>query len=218
VKDLRTGGTTEYRSKESTLNDQDLRSLQLNTMDCIDCHNRPSHIYRPPVRIVDNSLATGRISTKLPGIRALAVSALTGDYTSTEAAMDSIPLVLAAHYQESDSSITPERRELISQASVELQDQYRRNFFPRMRVSWKAYPNNIGHMTDLGCFRCHDGEHVSADGKVISKDCNSCHTILYQGTSPRADTLSAGGLPFQHPEDIGDAWRETNCRDCHTGQ
>jgi hypothetical protein len=218
VKDLQTGTTMEYRSSESTLSDQDLRSLQLNKMDCIDCHNRPSHIYRPPVRIVDNSLAAGRISTKLPGIKAVAISALTGDYTSTAAAMDSIPLVLAAQYQEADSSLTPERRELISQASAELQEQYRHNFFPRMHVSWKAYPNNIGHMTDLGCFRCHDGLHVSADGKVISKDCNSCHTILYQGTSPRADTLSAGGLPFQHPEDIGDAWRETNCRDCHTGQ
>jgi len=59
---------------------------------------------------------------------------------------------------------------------------------------------------------------MSTEGKVISKDCNSCHTILYQGTSPRVDTLNAGGLAFQHPEDIGDAWRETNCRDCHTGQ
>jgi cytochrome c peroxidase len=72
-------------------------------------------------------------------------------------------------------------------------------------------------MTDLGCFRCHDDKHVSAEGKVISKDCNSCHTIMYQGTGPRPEVLSATGLEFRHPEDIGDAWRETHCRDCHTG-
>lgn len=218
VRNTMTGETTEYRSTQDTVSEQALRTLPTNKMDCIDCHNRPSHIYRPPSRIVDNSMATGHISTKLPGIHAVAISALTGDYTSMAAAVDSIPLVLAAHYQEADSSLTPERRELISGASTELQEQYRRNFFPRMHVSWKAYPNNIGHMTDLGCFRCHDGQHVNAQGKAISKDCNSCHTILYQGTSPRADTLDAGGLAFRHPEDIGDAWRETNCRDCHTGQ
>jgi hypothetical protein len=72
-------------------------------------------------------------------------------------------------------------------------------------------------MTDLGCFRCHDGKHVSADGKRISKDCNSCHTILYQGTDPVPQTLTVAGLPFQHPEDIGDAWQETNCVECHSG-
>jgi len=163
-------------------------------------------------------METGRISTALPGIRAVAISALTAGYTSTAAAMDSIPLVLAGHYEGTDSALTPERRELISKASAELQEQFRRNIFPRMQVSWKAYPNNIGHMTDVGCFRCHDGQHVSPGGQVISNDCNSCHTILFQGTNPRPATYNVAGLPFEHPEDIGDAWRETNCRDCHTGQ
>jgi hypothetical protein len=102
-------------------------------------------------------------------------------------------------------------------AIAELQAQYRRNFFPTMNVRWSAYPNNIGHMTDLGCFRCHDGKHVSADGRRISKDCNSCHTIVYQGTEPVPQTLTVAGLPFQHPEDIGDAWQETNCVECHSG-
>lgn len=218
VKNGHTGAVTEYRSTVDSLSGQDMQALPKSRMDCIDCHNRPSHIYRPPARIVDNSLATGRISTALPGIRAAAIGALTAGYTSTEAAMDSIPLVLAAHYQEEGATLTPERQELINQAAAELQAQYRRNIFPRMQVSWKAYPNNIGHMTDIGCFRCHDGQHVSPEGQVISKDCNSCHTILYQGTSQRPDTFNVAGLPFEHPEDIGDAWRDTNCRDCHTGQ
>jgi len=26
------------------------------------------------------------------------------------------------------------------------------------------------------------------------------------------------GLEFQHPEDVGDAWKETNCKDCHSGE
>jgi hypothetical protein len=82
----------------------------------------------------------------------------------------------------------------------------------------KRYPDNIGHMTDLGCFRCHDGKHVSATGKVISKDCNSCHTILYQGTDPPPTTLALTGLEFEHPAEVGEVWQEMNCKDCHAGQ
>ena len=56
-----------------------------------------------------------------------------------------------------------------------------------MKVNWKTHPNNIGHLYFQGCFRCHDGNHVSKDGKVISKDCNSCHTVLEQVEGTHAD-------------------------------
>jgi hypothetical protein len=140
------------------------------------------------------------------------------EYTSTEAALDSIALVLKDFYEKEHPAIVKERPGLLAGAIEELQTQYRRNFFPRMKVRWSVYPNNIGHMTDLGCFRCHDGKHSTADGRVISKDCNSCHTILYQGTAPLPQTLSVAGLPFEHPEDIGDAWNEMNCVECHSGR
>jgi hypothetical protein len=132
--------------------------------------------------------------------------------------MDSIPLLLREYYEGQYPDIAAGKGELIHQAAEELKSQYGKNFFPRMKVDWKAYPDNIGHMTNLGCFRCHDGKHVSSSGKVISKDCNSCHTILYQGEDPKPTTLATGGLEFQHPEDIGDLWKEVNCNECHTGQ
>jgi len=212
-----TGEVREYMARDAALPREEIDRLLRNVMDCIDCHNRPSHIYRPPVRIVDRSLASGRISTAIPGIRAAAVNALVQPYTSARAATDSIPQVLDGFYREKLGAIPDTLRPLLASASGELTEQFRRNFFPAMKVSWKAYPNNIGHMTDLGCFRCHDGNHVSADGKEISKDCNVCHTILYQGPEQEPGTLSPAGLPFQHPEDIGDAWLTTNCNDCHTG-
>lgn len=213
-----TGVVTEFRSTETPLTPPELEALPTARMDCIDCHNRPSHIYRPPVRIVDQSLALGRISTGLPSIRSTAVEVLVQPYTTAEAAMDSIPLLLRQFYRENHPAIADQKADLIERAAEELQQQYRRNFFPRMNVSWKAYPNNIGHMTDLGCFRCHDGKHVSPAGKVISKDCNSCHTILYQGPEAVPATLDLAGQSFRHPEDIGEAWMETNCKECHTGQ
>jgi hypothetical protein len=130
--------------------------------------------------------------------------------------MDSIPLLMKKYYDENFPEVSSGKGDLIAQASEELQTQFRRNFFPSMKVSWRAYPNNIGHQTALGCFRCHDGKHVSSTGKVISKDCNSCHTILYQGREPVPTTMNAGGLEFIHPEDIGDSWKDTNCSDCHS--
>jgi hypothetical protein len=67
----------------------------------------------------------------------------------------------------------------------------------------------------VGCFRCHDGNHVSKDGRVISKDCNSCHTLLDQeeGTAHLAQMQAQS---FKHPVDIGDL-TAVNCSDCHTG-
>jgi nitrate/TMAO reductase-like tetraheme cytochrome c subunit len=214
VRNRGTGEVTEYVSTEATQSAAELQALPRNRMDCIDCHNRPSHVYRPPVRIVDQSMALGRISTALPNVRRAAIDALVLPYSTTAAAMDSIPKVFRASF----AGLLPAQSDLVDRAASELVAQYARNFFPSMKVNWKAYPNNIGHMTDLGCFRCHDGKHVSATGKTISKDCNSCHTILYQGTEPVPTTLAVGGLPFQHPEDVGDAWKEMNCKECHSGQ
>jgi hypothetical protein len=218
IRNKTTGEAVEFLSTEASEGIESLKKLPSNTMDCIACHNRPSHIYRPPVRIVNQSLALGRISTKLPNIKSASIQALVGEYTSKADAMESIPTTLLRFYQDQYPQVVEQHRELIKAASEELKMQYSRNFFPRMKVSWKVYPNNIGHMTDLGCFRCHDGKHMSTTGKVISKDCNICHTILYQGDAPAPTTLSVAGLEFQHPADIGDLWKEMNCKDCHSGQ
>ncbi|MGZ5475828.1 MAG: cytochrome c3 family protein, partial [Thermoanaerobaculia bacterium] len=79
--------------------------------------------------------------------------------------------------------------------------------FPEMKVDWRTHPNNIGHMLTLGCFRCHDDQHVSKDGKRISKDCSICHSVVSENQT---------NAQFQHPVDLGDL-RSVNCADCHTG-
>jgi formate-dependent nitrite reductase cytochrome c552 subunit len=213
-----TGEETVFVSTEASESPEHLQKLPGDTMDCLDCHNRPAHIYHASARIVDQSLAFGRISTALPNIKAASVQALDNTYPSTVAAMEGIPTTLRQFYQEHYPQVATQQSDLIQAAAEELKLQYSRNFFPHMRVSWKTYPNNIGHMTDLGCFRCHDGKHVSATGQVISKDCNSCHTILYQGPDPTPTTFAVTGLEFEHPTEIGEMWKEMNCKDCHAGQ
>jgi len=52
------------------------------------------------------------------------------------------------------------------------------NVFPRMNVSWGTYPNNIGHDAFPGCFRCHDGQHVTKAGDSLTQDCGTCHELI----------------------------------------
>ena len=84
-----------------------------------------------------------------------------------------------------------------------------------MKVDWRTHPNNIGHLYFPGCFRCHDGNHVSAEGKVIPKECDTCHTVLGQMENA-VNIASVPGLAFKHPVDLGDM-TAVNCADCHTG-
>ena len=54
---------------------------------------------------------------------------------------------------------------------------YRRNVFPEMNVRFGTYSNNLGHMDFPGCFRCHDDNHKTKDGKKITQECDTCHAI-----------------------------------------
>jgi hypothetical protein len=97
-----------------------------------------------------------------------------------------------------------------------VQKIYRDNFFPLMKTDWKTHANNQGHKESLGCFRCHDGEHKTADGKksVKASNCSACHVLLAQGRGEQLLKLNAQGKPFEHP---GGDIDETKCSDCHTG-
>ena len=106
---------------------------------------------------------------------------------------------------------------LVRATITEVQHIYRDNFFPDMKADWRAYPDNIGHTIFNGCFRCHDGSHRSADGRVISNACTSCHVIMSQGRRGESRLISPDGLEFEHPVDIGDLWKQAPCTTCHTG-
>jgi hypothetical protein len=111
------------------------------------------------------------------------------------------------------------RRDDLLRAVSALQEIYRKNFFPEMKARWDVYPNNIGHVEFPGCFRCHDGSHRSADGKVVSNDCNTCHVIVGQGKAGEMKfSMQPEGLPFEHPGDVGDAAEGMLCNDCHGQQ
>jgi hypothetical protein len=147
-------------------------------MDCIDCHNRPSHTYRSPEQEVDEAIQDGSIPRSLPYVRREAVRALQAEYDSHAAARSGVSSALSEFYSENYPEIVPSQADQIDDAARTVGDIYSWNVFPQMNVSWGTYPNHIGHETAPGCFRCHDDLHEAEDGEVISQDCETCHTLL----------------------------------------
>jgi nitrate/TMAO reductase-like tetraheme cytochrome c subunit len=174
------GKVVEYASEDTKVSSADLAKGESRKMDCIDCHNRPSHVFELPERAVDRAIERGEISRKLPFAKKKGVELLRREYEDRDAATREIPKALAEFYRSSHPDAYRERRALVESAGSALVAIYLRNIFPDMKVGWGSHPNNIGHEDFLGCFRCHDEAHKSRDGRTITQDCNACHSILAQ--------------------------------------
>jgi len=172
------GKAVQFVSEDVKATPEQLAKGEHRQMDCMDCHNRPTHAFQMPERAVDQAMAEGRISLQLPYIKKKAVEALRAEYADREAARQQIAAALTDFYRSSYPDTYKDHRALVEAAVTQVQAIYLRNIFPQMKVTWGTYPNNIGHEDFLGCFRCHDGSHTSKDGRTITQDCFACHTIL----------------------------------------
>lgn len=152
----------------------------VRNMDCVDCHNRPSHIYRLPEGEIDAAMQDGRIDRSLPFIHREAVKALKGSYATREEASEKIRQALQGFYTASYPDVAKAKSQAIDAAVVSAQGIYNSNVWPSMKIAWGAYPSFLGHTAATGCFRCHDDEHKTADGRKISQDCTLCHSLLAQ--------------------------------------
>ena len=181
-------------------------------MDCMDCHNRPAHRYESPNSAVNLAMALGKIDRSLPYIKTNALYVLTRRYTNDTQAVEGIATTLAQKYPADSYAGCQDK---VRSTITEVQRIYHDNFFPEMKASWQVYPDNIGHKDWPGCFRCHDGQHKTADGKrtIKANDCNACHTILAQGSGSELEQLTPKGQKFKHPGDEV----EGACNDCHNG-
>jgi hypothetical protein len=211
----REGVERTYRDPDAELSAEELEALPKRRMDCIDCHNRPTHIYRTPRQSLNELIDQGIVDRTLPFIKSLGNRVLEARYSSRAGALDSIRLAVLEYYETTHPELASKQRDQIDQAIAAFQRVYRRNYFPEMQHDWRQYPDHIGHLTSPGCFRCHDDRHVSDDGRVLTNDCNVCHVILEQRYEREVLKSSFSGLEYEHPVDVGDAWREMLCSDCH---
>ena len=205
------GKQTIYQTnnKDSQLTPEQVANAEIRTMDCIDCHNRPTHQFHSPERALNEALASGQLNPDMPEIKLNGIEALTGEYETEGEGLKAIQEMLAEAY--------PDGGPEVEKAIAAVQRIYSQNIFPEMKVSWEAYPDHIGHLITPGCFRCHNGDHQNEQGQTISRDCDSCHTIIAQGPGRNVTSINTGGLPFKHPEDIDEEWKDSRCDDCHAG-
>ena len=152
--------------------------IEPRTMDCVDCHNRPTHIYRMPGDAIDDAMTNDALPTDFPFLHREALAALTTEYPDKPAALSAIDQKLRAFYREQYPDLAGARAQDLDRTVAAVQAIYSKNVFPPMNVGWGTYPDHIGHRNFPGCFRCHDEDHTTAEGEAISQDCSTCHSLL----------------------------------------
>jgi hypothetical protein len=177
VKVKRPNGTVDEFVK-SDIEVPEGEELHWRVMDCIDCHNRPTHVYQMPAERVDFGLLSKTINPDIIGIREDSMQVIMKDYESRELAEDSIISDLLFLQKERDSAQAEKYKEDIIKAGQFLTEAYLGNVWPAMGIKWGTYMEHLGHQwadDGYGCWRCHDEEHENKSGETISQDCGICH-------------------------------------------
>jgi hypothetical protein len=188
-----TGQKREYLAEHTSR--ESVKGLAIREMQCVDCHNRPTHAFELPERAVDTALARGEIPVSLPYLKKQAVQILKAEYASNTEATAKIPAGLIAYYQQTHRAVFDQRSSEIEKAGTALAAIYNRNVFPDLKVTWGTYPNNLGHTDSPGCFRCHDERAQSESNHTLTQDCSACHEMLaMEETSAKIlETLGLAG-------------------------
>jgi nitrate/TMAO reductase-like tetraheme cytochrome c subunit len=179
-----TDGTRQSWTSPAADTPEGKQATEWRTMDCVDCHNRPTHIYRSPEQELDAALFDRRIDVSLPFVRREGLKALQVEYKAADDARAGIAKAIADFYRQSYPQVAAEKAALVDAAGRALGDIWAWNVFPQMNIKWGTYKNHLGHTADMsneiGCFRCHDEQHATKDGQTISQDCSTCHSLLAQ--------------------------------------
>ena len=211
-----TGEITIYRDDNNPISDSLVSVSSKRTMDCIDCHNRPSHNYDSPTVYFDKAMLTGAVSQNIPFIKKVAMGILRDTFSDGDTALMKIKDGITDFYKTGYSDFYNKNKDLIDRSIAAIQKGFSHNTFPKMKVTYDNYPEHIGHLESTGCFRCHNNSFKAANGHVISRDCNMCHNIVGQGKPGMIEYTSIReNLDFKHPINIGTAWKEANCSECH---
>jgi hypothetical protein len=205
-----------FRNDSNPISDSLLSVSKPRTMDCIDCHNRPSHNYNSPPVYFDKAMLTGAISKDIPFIKKVSMGILKDTYSDKDTALMKIRDGITDFYKSGYGDYYSKNKNAIDSSILAVEKGFSENTFPKMKVTYDRYPEHIGHLESDGCFRCHNDAFKAADGTKISRDCNLCHNIVGQGTKGAMEyTNVRENLEFKHPVNIGNAWKEANCSECH---
>ncbi len=215
------GKKVVYNAINSPVDTQNLQKYTTREMDCDTCHNRVSHLVDSPEMVVDNALRQGNLSAAIPFVRARSVELLSGDYAAIGDARHAFE-TLDEYYRDYYPEFYATGKDQIQAAVSFLKDAYSTIKFPDQKLDWRTHPNNVGHKDSPGCFRCHDGQHMGPEGKVVRLECNLCHSIpqvVLPGKIEPLLPLTTGIEPQTH---LDSTWIsrhhnafDASCANCH---
>jgi hypothetical protein len=216
------GSFTEYIDIESGFTLDQIKEEDLKVMDCVDCHNRITHLVSYPEEIVDNLLERDLVSADIPEIRRLALETFYKGYPSNEVAVAAFELI-DYFYEQKYPDFYSDNQDKINLAIEYLQESYTNSVFPEQKSDWTSHLDNIGHENSPGCLRCHDGLHLTQEEEAIRLECNLCHAIpvvAEAGDFLASIQLSTGPEPETH---LNTNWislhhlaLDVSCSNCHT--
>lgn len=182
------GSFKRFENTQLTASPEDYEHERV--FDCVDCHNRATHIYEDPHEAIDKRITERLLDRSLPFIRREGLAALTASYPDSAQAMERIAAHIEGFYRRQYPSLATGRMDAIDSAIATLKGIYNRNIFHNMNIEWNAYPSHIGHRgTTDGCFRCHTNQMKDAEGVSIRSDCGLCHSILANQASDPYEIL-----------------------------
>jgi hypothetical protein len=166
----------EYRFTGSKISRKEIAASPKRTMECVDCHNRPTHVYRTADQELDDMLTSWPELQKVPYLKKASGEVLARRFDEAAVRSNEVKRALLAWYSDRPEEETDSA--LLEKAAGQVQEIYSRNCWPRMNITWGTYANHIGHTASPGCLRCHGNNHVTSEGKAVRADCRLCHTIL----------------------------------------
>ena len=215
------GTVTEFFRGPADRIREEMKAMPQHVVDCIDCHNRPTHDFPTPDTAVDEGMFRGTIPRSLPWIKKVAVEALVAPYAGQIQAHQEIEAALVRFFRSRYPRVFKAQRKDIDRAVRSTVSIFDRSVFPEMNVTWGTYPSNVGHRDWPGCFRCHDGRHVSPEGRVLTHQCDGpCHTMPRRGPTTALGVRSEKADRHWHPWEeaqgvqIG-AHDKVLCHECH---
>jgi hypothetical protein len=215
VTDADDGEVRTYR-REGEGSDEAIPGKPVQTMSCLDCHNRPAHRFEAPTAIMNELLATGVIDRGLPSIKVEGVRLLEQSHPDRASALTTIEERLRERYESGDGN-GPDGA-AVTAAIDAIQAAWSRNNFPHMKANWQAYPSHLSHLDSPGCFRCHNDELVDEEGEALFKSCTDCHIVLAQGQGSAVREVNLErGIPFYHFTDDEEFDDYEDCASCHNG-
>lgn len=185
-----------YTRDGEELPPDEVLEARARVMDCIDCHNRPTHLFEVPSNALDEELTARPELVDLPFFKRRALEAIQGDYPTHDAGVQAVRDAVLHFYRSEYPEIWRGRQSVVETGAEVAAQVYGRSVFPEMETDWTTHPNHIGHEESPGCWRCHDESLATADGEhVISMDCEQCHVFLVEGSStpPDPGQLLLGG-------------------------